>query len=375
LNPLTPLSDRKAGGLTRAWAFSQRSSYLGPLPVALVCLILAGAADALLRHEAGTSGDERFYERMAAHPGGPHNFPYAYRIGVPWLVHVLPFSHTGSFTAITLLAIAASGGVMYALLSEFAISERLAAGLSIGFAVSPTLLVTLLRHGRSVDPVVVLILTLGCLLIVRRQLLALTVTLLIGATVHESCLFLIPLAYAMWADRLVDFTALREVALVALGPLVLYIIIRTSVNAVAQQYIPGYSGPFFQARVNIIRRGFSDSDLGMELRRLALAYGPLWLAAPFALRDVRFARRGLVLVALCLGAMTFAFGWGRIIFFAAPVFYVAAGTVLQRHRRLAVLAIAVLLSMDLGYAIYMQVYGVQHGIDTTVASSRGVPVY
>jgi hypothetical protein len=158
-------------------------------------------------------------------------------------------------------------------------------------------------------------------------------------------------------------------------PVALYVLIRTSVNAVAEQYIPGYTGEFFRARVDIIRQGLSGSDLGMELRRLALAYGPLWLIAPFGLRRSRFARRGLVLVVLCLSAMTFAFGWGRIIFFAAPVFYVSAASVLGLRRRLAILTVTALLAMDLGYAIYMQFYGVQHGIDTTVQTSRGVPLY
>jgi hypothetical protein len=31
--------------------------------------------------------------------------------------------------------------------------------------------------------------------------------------------------------------------------------------------------------------------------------------------------------------------------------------------------------MDVGYAIYMQVYGVQHGIQPTVGTSAHIPVY
>src|ERR1700719_398347 len=66
------------------------------LPPALgvggLCLAIAGLVDIVIRHESGLSGDEPFYVRMAAHPGGPHNFPYAYRVAVPWLVHILSFS-------------------------------------------------------------------------------------------------------------------------------------------------------------------------------------------------------------------------------------------------------------------------------------------
>ena len=48
---------------------------------------------------------------------------------------------------------------------------------------------------------------------------------------------------------------------------------------------------------------------------------------------LRFAQRGLVLVVLCVASMTFAFDWGRIIFLAAPVFYVSAAWVVRDRRR------------------------------------------
>ena len=110
---------------------------------------------------------------MASHPGGPHNFPYAYRVGVPWLVHVLPFSHVTSFTLVAWLAIAASGAALYALLGEFDIADRLSIALAVGFVLSPPLLVVLIRHGRSIDPASILVMMLGTLFIVRRQKLAL----------------------------------------------------------------------------------------------------------------------------------------------------------------------------------------------------------
>jgi hypothetical protein len=343
--------------------------------VACLCLALEGIVDALMRHEAGLSGDERFYQRMAVHPSGPHNFPYAYRVAVPWLVHVLPFSTVVSFTALALLAGAAAGGAMYALLRHFDVPAGVAIGLAVGFALAPNLIVVLVRHGRSVDDAIALVITLGTLFIVRRRRLALAVTLVIGAGVHESCLFLIPFAYAVWAERPLDRAALRDTALVAMAPLAVYVVLRSSIAAAGSQFIPGYSGPFLQARWNIIRQGLSGSDLGQQLRRLALAYGPLWLVAPVALRDSSFARRGLVLVILCLASMSYAFGWGRIIFFAAPVFYVAAGQAVANRRRLALVTVAAVLAFDVAYAVYLQVHGVQYGINATIGPSTRVPVY
>jgi hypothetical protein len=345
------------------------------LRVAGIALIAVIAADAVLKHEHGISGDEPFYDRIAAHPGGAHSFPYAYRFAVPWLVHALPFSRTTSFTLLAWLAIAGSAAALYALMREFEIGERLATAFAIGFALSPPLLVVLLRHGRSIDPASVLVLTVGCLTIVRRQRLALSATILIGVAVRESSMYLIPLAYAVWAKRLLDREALKDTVLVGALPAIAYVLVRASIAAVGRQYIPGYTGSFLQNRWDIIKQGLSGNTLWVELRRLGAAFGPVWLAAPFAVRDLPFARRGLVLVALCVGSMTFAFDWGRIIFLAAPVFYVAAAYAVRDRRRLAALTVAGLLALDLGYAIYMQAYGVTHSIEPRIGQQQRVPVY
>lgn len=317
-----------------------------------------------MRHETGATGDEPFYIRMATHPGGPHSFPYAYRVAVPWLVHVLPFSEVVSFQLLALLAIGAGGAALYALLGEFDTSRPLAVALAVGLAISPNLLVVLLRHGRSIDPAVTLVMILGCLFIVRRQRLALAATILIGVAVKETSLFLIPFAYAVWARSPIDRAALRDTVLVGVAGVAAYIALRVLLTAVGSQYLPGYGGPFLSTRLHVLRQVFT----GVELRRLAYAIGPLWLVAPFALRDLSFARRGLVLVGLCVAAMTVSYDAGRIIFLAAPVFYVASAWVVRGRRQLAVVVVAALFALDVGYAVYMQAYGVQHGIDTTPAS-------
>jgi hypothetical protein len=330
--------------------------------------------NALLVHQAGFSGDEPYYARMANHPAGPHNFPYAFRIGVPYLVHLLPFSHAFSWEALAIVAAGISGGALYALLRDFDVGQRLAAALAVAFAISPPLLVVFLRNGIEVDAATIMVITLGTLFIERRQLLPIALTLLVGITVHEACLFLIPLAYAVWADRLVDGRALRDLALVAVVPAALYVYLRSTIVAVDESYQPGYIGPFFTERRDVIQDAVRGGGWKTELRRLVLVYGPLWVVAPFALRSSRFARRGLVLFLLCVGVMTFALDWGRMAFFAAPVVYVAAGIVLRDRRRLALAAVVVLLAMDAGYAVYMQVHGVKSGLDSSAPPARG-PVH
>lgn len=346
-----------------------------PLAVGVLCFAVAALANAVLLHESGRlSGDSPYYERIASHPAGPHNFPYAFRVGLPYLVHVLPFSHTFSWELLALLAAGGAGGALYALLLEFDIDSPLAAWLAVGFSVSPTLLVVFLRDGRGVDAAAIFVITLGCLFIVRRQQLALAATLLVGTIIHESCLFLIPLTYAVWAQRPLDLRALRDVAAVAVVPIAVYAYLRISIVAVGEAYQPGYTGSFLHGRTDVLRDALQNGGWHVELRRLALVYGPLWLAAPFALRELPFARRGLVLVGLCLASMTFALDWGRAIFFAAPVIYVAAAYAVRNRRRLAVAMVIGLLALDCGYAVYMQVHGVKHGLDTTAPPARG-PVY
>jgi hypothetical protein len=344
----------------------------GPaISVGMLCLAVTAALNALLIHQVGLSGDEPYYSRIAAHPAGPHNFPYAFRVGLPYLVHVLPFSQAFSWELLALLATGAAGGALFALLEEFDIDRRLAGALAVAFAISPPALVVLLRNGREVDTAAILVITLGCLFIVRRRRIALAITLLAGATIHESCLFLIPLAYAVWAERLLDVRALRDLALVAAPPVIFYVYLRSSIVAVGESYQPGYGGAFFSQRVDVLRDALRDGGWARELRRIAIVYGPLWLVAPVALPRLRFARRGLVLLVLALASMTFAFDWGRIVYFAAPVVYVAAAYAMRHRRRLAAAAVIGLLALDLGYAIYMQVHGVKHGLDSTLPPARG----
>jgi hypothetical protein len=180
-------------------------------------------------------------------------------------VHVLPFSHTFYWELLALLAAGGAGGALYALLLEFDIDRPLAAWLAVGFSVSPTLLVVFLRDGRGVDAAAIFVITLGCLFIVRRQQLALAATLLVGTTIHESCLFLIPLTYAVWARRPLDLRALRDVAAVAVVPIAVYAYLRISIVAVGEAYQPGYTGSFLHGRTDVLRDALQNGGWHVEL--------------------------------------------------------------------------------------------------------------
>jgi hypothetical protein len=324
---------------------------LGVGALALIALLLL---DAYVRDSPTPQGDELIYHLMAREPFDPHTFPFAYRFGVPLLVHVLPFSHAHSFMALAWLFTAGCGTLAYVLIRRFDVGRLLAGGIAFGFALCPTLFVVSLRQGANVDPESVFVMLAGALAIVDRRPVVFAVILLVGVTVRESALFLIPFAYAVWAERLIDPRALRQVLAASVPAIAGYAAIRLAVPTVAREQVLGYDS-LLGGRADVLRAAADDPQY--PLRRVALAFGPLWLAAPFALRDLRYARAGLVLIACCLVAMTFALDWGRIILLAAPVVLVAAAWTLRDRRALAVAAVASLLAMDLGYAIYMEDLG------------------
>jgi hypothetical protein len=318
--------------------------------------------DALVPDEPRPRGDDLIYERMAEDPLAPHTFPFGYRLLVPALVHVLPFGHTLSFSLISWLASGAAGAVVVLLLTRLGSAPGVAAALGLLLAVSPPLLVVAVRQGRSTDAVTILVMLVATLLMVERRRGWLAATLVAGALTRESAMFLIPLAYALWARRPVDLRALGQVAAVALPAVAVYVALRLGVETVGREQVPGYGAPLLQGRLDVLAAGLREWPT--QARRLVTAFGPLWLVAPLALGGMAFARRGLVLVALCLVAMTFALDWGRIAFLAAPVVYPAAGWALTRRAspRLRVLTILGFAVLSAVYAYHLAHGGVQHGI-------------
>jgi hypothetical protein len=327
--------------------------------VGLAGLLLILLADALVRDQPTPRGDEQIYELIAQSPFDTHTFPFAYRVGVPLLVHLSPFGSTFSFSALAWLASAASGALAFVLMRRFGVSRWLAAALALCLVTCPPLLVASLRQGRAIDPESLLVMLAGTLAIVDRRPAVLALIVLAGALVRESSLFLIPFAYAIWAQRPLDADAAGRALAAGVPGVLAYGALRLGIPTVGREQVIGYDSAL-GGRVEVVRETLREP--WVALRRLASAFGPLWLAAPFALRDLPFARRGFVLVALCAVSMTFAQDWGRIALLAAPVVYVAGAYVLDRRRTLAVVAVAAFAAMNVGYAIYMQDSGVESGL-------------
>lgn len=331
------------------------SDWRNGLFVGLAGLVLLLIVDAFVRDADTPRGDDRIYELMAQEPFAEHSFPFAFRLLVPTLAYLSPAGNGFDFSVLAWVSSAACGTVAYVLMRRFGVLPWLAGALALCLVLCPQLLVVSLRQGHNVDPETLLVMLAGGLAVADRRPLALGVIVFLGVMVRESALFLVPFAYAYWAARPIDRGAAVQVLGAALPAAVFYAFLRGVIPTVGG-YDPGLEGRF-----GVIEQVLGGSPL-TELRRIAIAFGPLWLAAPFALRDLRYARAGLVLIACSLVSFTFAADWARVLVLAAPVIYVAAGHVLSSRRVLAIAAVVVFAAIDLTYAVYMHTHGVEANI-------------
>lgn len=355
-------SARRGGAPGRAAAAGPRgvSDRSLALAVGVAATFSLWLLSSVLKKEPVPRGDDRIYEDIAQHPFGTHTFPFGYRLGLPLLVHVLPFDHTTSFSLLAWLAAGAAAAFAFLLMRQLDSVRTVAAGLAILMSVSPPFLVVALRQGRNTDIATVFFMMVASYLIVRKRYWQLAIVLALGTVVREAVLFEAPLAYAVWAQRPVDTRAGARTLLVALPAVAAYAALRLSLHTVGETSVPGYGGSLVAERFTVIKLGLQSAF--QEARRLFTTYGPLWLVSPLALREMPFARRGLALVGCALLAMTFALDWGRMILLAAPVFYPAAGFVLTRRPGWRLPTFAAMLALIVVYAVYMDVSGLTKGI-------------
>jgi hypothetical protein len=109
------------GGLARV-----RSVWVEGLGIGLVTLVASLLMDAYVRDSPAPRNDEQIYALMAESPFEAHTFPFAFRVGVPTLVHVLPLDHEFAFSLLAWLATAGCATLAFVLMRRFDIGRACA---------------------------------------------------------------------------------------------------------------------------------------------------------------------------------------------------------------------------------------------------------
>jgi len=179
--------------------------------------------------------DSLTYIAMAERPFAEHHAPYCYRILVPTLARILPLNLTASFFVLTFFFIGATGVLLYYLLRALGMSRFFAAlGLMMFFGLNWGPRFAFFDF-RLTDPALFFFATLAVLLLVRGQRGYAVLALSLGVLAKESVLFVLPYAYTLSTDRIVDTRELRRTILLSLVPVAVALTIRLAIPA---QYHP-----------------------------------------------------------------------------------------------------------------------------------------
>jgi hypothetical protein len=176
--------------------------------------------------------DHKKYLYMAEHGVGSLQIaPFGWRVGVPLLASLFPFSIEISFALLSLSCIWLTGIAIYYLVKRISDSRiqgfiGLILFYSIGWVVKFTIYDFWLP-----DAFLFLLLVVGLDLALRGRTIALGVLLLFGATVKESILILVPLYYTLGAKRAIDVRLLARTALVAAPAVGMTMLLRFSIEA------------------------------------------------------------------------------------------------------------------------------------------------
>lgn len=199
---------------------------------ALLMVALVLVVDRLVEeHPRFDVGDHLVYIPMAQSPGDPHPTPYCYRKLVPTLAWILPIETQSSFYLLTLLFLWGTGIVLYLVLRELGENRFYAlAGVALFYALNWGAKF-LLYDFWLVDPALFLAGTLSVYAALRGSIVGTAAAITLGVTAKETAVFLLPLCYGIWAQRLVDLRAIRKILVVAIVPIAVFVLLRVFVPA------------------------------------------------------------------------------------------------------------------------------------------------
>jgi len=176
-------------------------------------------------------GDHLVYIPMAETPGDPHPTPFCYRKLVPTLAWILPMGTQSSFYLLTLLFLWGTGVLLYLVLREL--------GENRFYALAGVVLFFSLNWGAKflvhdfwlVDPALFFAGAVSVYAALRGNSVGTAAAIALGVAAKETAVFLLPLCYGIWAQRLVDLRAIRRILRVAIVPIAVFVLLRVFVPA------------------------------------------------------------------------------------------------------------------------------------------------
>ncbi|HXJ40513.1 MAG TPA: hypothetical protein VNH18_14625, partial [Bryobacteraceae bacterium] len=172
------------------------------------------------------------YEYIAEHPlGSFHIQPTCWRIGVPILARMLPFSTYRNFDLLGIIFFGLSGGFLYLWLLAIP-RPRDEAILGVVMFYSMGAAVKLVLGGvETPDPASYFFIILALYAIYSDRDYLCAAALAMGMFTKETLAVVIPLHYALKATRLVDLPRLRKSVLVGLPAVCVFVAIRIAIPA------------------------------------------------------------------------------------------------------------------------------------------------
>ena len=182
------------------------------------------------------------------------------------------------------LAGGGSAALLYVLLRRYEVRPWIAVALGLALVLAPAMLLVSLRQGRNPDAVAVLAMFTGTLCVVDRRPRALRGRPPARRAGARDDAVPDPVRLCHVGAPRRRLRTLRAVVLAAAPALVAYAVVRWTVPTVGREHVLGYDKGLVAGSREVLD---AAADQAWEqTRRVASAFGPLWLCLPFALRGM-----------------------------------------------------------------------------------------
>ncbi len=208
--------------------------------VTIICslfvFVLAHSVDPMTSgHPAfSAGGDHLHYIAMAEEPDGLYQAPFCFRVLTPTLARLMPFGLADSFYFLAVIFLVGTGVLVYYIVFETVRENWLAmTGVALFYSLSAGAKFCLYDFWLT-EPALFFFSGLSLYLLLRKHDIWFSITLAVAVLAKESALFLLPLAYSIRAEGLLDKKAAAHALVVAVLPVAVYFGVRTAVPALPQ---------------------------------------------------------------------------------------------------------------------------------------------